>query len=584
MEVKVNVINEMKKLRNSTYSDRLSWVDELIQNAQRSKASHIKVTVEYDKVVVQDNGVGCTDPQVLFDKSSSGWDEETNQTQNPFGEGFFSTMMVADKIKVSSVGFDAVFDVKKMFESESTECISIKKNTRKSGFVVVLTDLREEYSMWGTKRRFKEVGRYIQSPTMSLNGERVKYEGLNPQTESPFVKKVNTDWYRGWIQPFKWGRDGYDDSLKTFAFSRFVKKLDSTYGVIGVLNMVDGKVGLRSPDRRDFIDDDRYEQFRVALADDIKKMFLNIIKTGTDSDIKDYADIASRYLKLEDYKKLIRLKYLADESLQPEDLTEEEIEYIELDERVTRDRAIREVEDAQIAVKENMTKESGITPKDIRDWKRAEKQSGVLAKDMGFGFYVETEEIENYSDEIQLARLYKIPVVEVRNCLEREVVHSDKKFTHISELGTMVKLRVEYSNIKPESEAEERAYKILRMVGKTIAGREDMFLIADVNSYRVLALNGKDEKIEDVDAFAVASGREIYVNRRYMTGYQNLKDSGPDITEEDKRFVLLNIDTIAHEMSHVMYGTIDNTKEHFESIGKLVQRIINALYGEGVSV
>ena len=172
MEVKVNVINEMLKLRNSTYSDRLSWVDELVQNCQRSKASHIKVTVTYDKVIVEDNGVGCTDPQVLFDKSSSGWDSETKSSQNPFGEGFFSTMMVADMIKVSSVGFEAEFDVKKMFETGNVDCIKVKKSTRKSGFVVVLTELNENFSRWGTVSRFKQVGKYIKSPTMSVNGER----------------------------------------------------------------------------------------------------------------------------------------------------------------------------------------------------------------------------------------------------------------------------------------------------------------------------------------------------------------------------------------------------------------------------
>ena len=40
MEIKVNVINEMKKLRSNTYSDAYSWVDELVQNCQRAKATH----------------------------------------------------------------------------------------------------------------------------------------------------------------------------------------------------------------------------------------------------------------------------------------------------------------------------------------------------------------------------------------------------------------------------------------------------------------------------------------------------------------------------------------------------------------
>ena len=30
MDIKINVINEMKRLRSNTYSDRYTWVDEII--------------------------------------------------------------------------------------------------------------------------------------------------------------------------------------------------------------------------------------------------------------------------------------------------------------------------------------------------------------------------------------------------------------------------------------------------------------------------------------------------------------------------------------------------------------------------
>ena len=37
VQLKVNVINEMKKLRTVVYGDRLAWVEELIQNTQRAE-------------------------------------------------------------------------------------------------------------------------------------------------------------------------------------------------------------------------------------------------------------------------------------------------------------------------------------------------------------------------------------------------------------------------------------------------------------------------------------------------------------------------------------------------------------------
>lgn len=58
VEIKVNVINQLKLLRQSTFKDKLSFLDEDIQNAQRAKATEVKVTVDYnkDKVTIENNG------------------------------------------------------------------------------------------------------------------------------------------------------------------------------------------------------------------------------------------------------------------------------------------------------------------------------------------------------------------------------------------------------------------------------------------------------------------------------------------------------------------------------------------------
>ena len=199
VNVRVNVINEMKKLRESAYSDRYAWVDEVVQNCQRAGATHIDVTIEDDQIIISDNGKGCTDPQVLFDKSSSGWDSDIMAAENPFGEGFFSTMMAADTITVKSVGFNAVFDVKKMFETNSTEVIDVTPNRRQSGFTLILSDLRPNVSTYSVRKRFDDTCKYIKCPSTTINGDRVNYEGLSPKEDHPFMHKINTPLFKGWI-------------------------------------------------------------------------------------------------------------------------------------------------------------------------------------------------------------------------------------------------------------------------------------------------------------------------------------------------------------------------------------------------
>jgi hypothetical protein len=47
---------------------------------------------------------------------------------------------------------------------------------------------------------------------------------------------------------------------------------------------------------------------------------------------------------------------------------------------------------------------------------------------------------------------------------------------------------------------------------------------------------------------------------------------------EDIRFIMLNLETICHEMSHALYGNDDNTKSHLECINYLMQKIINVIF------
>lgn len=566
MEVRVSVVNEMRKLRKSTYSDRLTWVDELVQNCQRSGASHIKVIVERDRVVVADNGVGCDNPEFLFDKSRSGWGEEVDKAENPFGEGFFSTLMISDRIKISSVGFNAEFNAREMFESESVDCIRVTGSTRKKGFVVVLTDLLPEYDAGEVAERFREVGKYIQSPTMSVNGSRVKFVGLNSNSDNPFVRKLSTPYFKGWIQPFKWGKDGYESELKAFAFSRFVNDL-VMWGVKGILSMTDGAVALRSPDRRAFVQDADYYKMKDTLLKEVRKMFIDVIRRGEDSDIDAYAEEASRYLKVEDYGHLIRLKLLAEDTQKESDefVREYDTSYTEL----SSTSVIKPKEGAMESPIYTETDQVGLTI----------PNEGILVKDFKYAFYVESVNKAQYVDQIQLCKLYSIPVVEIRNCLEEKVVSSYEQFKHISNLNSMVKLRARYQSVEPQNEAEKRAQYVLDTIGRAIAGR-DMFWIADLNCERVIQIGNAEKEIEKVEAFALAYGSDIYINRKYMNKYKGLKDSGENLNENDREFVLSNLNTIAHEMSHSIYGTVDNTKEHFEMIGTLMQKIIDMMYGK----
>jgi hypothetical protein len=70
---------------------------EILQNARRAGATRVDVTLEeisaepiYCVVTVQDNGIGIESFQNLVTLGRSGWDQETQDTEDPAGMGFFS--------------------------------------------------------------------------------------------------------------------------------------------------------------------------------------------------------------------------------------------------------------------------------------------------------------------------------------------------------------------------------------------------------------------------------------------------------------------------------------------------------------
>ena len=592
MEIKINIINEMKKLRNCTYSDKYSWISEIIQNCQRAKATKVEVTVGPDKIVVSDNGVGCTDPNALFEKNVSGWDYDTTVAENPFGEGFFSTLVAANHINIKSVGFEATFDVNKMFENNDIDCVDIKKINKSSGFIITLTKLMGDIYAYRVIEEFKAVAKYIKCPAIYVNGEKVKYEGTNPNTTKPFVHKIDNEYFRGWIRPYSWNNDDWDTAkIKCFAFDRLIKESTKYSGVFGIINFKSGAVNLRSPDRKEFIFDTKYDLACKALEKEIHKMYMKVVREGTDRQIKSFENFIDKYTDVQDYKKYIKFKFLSDMGDKEDNISRvksaEEVE-MEKDNEIDtnsitniNDEAIDNYCAHDLAIISKLVSEFLVTDTETKKFGDKNKQTGEFIDGRSaYGFYVNTDEINSHMELIELAQYYHIPVIEVRNCLERNIIKVNSRFKHIADLSSSIKMECKYNNTKLKTDYEVRVIKLLNAVMKAIdINIPDMFVMCDASMNKVCEINGRNKIIETVEALATAYEGKIYLNRKYLYAYKNLNNDSTNITNEDIRFLMLNLETIAHELSHVIYNTEDNTKEHMICINRFMQKIINAVYG-----
>ncbi len=82
---------------------------EILQNARRAGATRVNVTLEeipeepiYCVVTVEDNGIGIESFQNLVTLGRSGWDQGTQDTEDPAGMGFFS--LCQSGVEVTSLG------------------------------------------------------------------------------------------------------------------------------------------------------------------------------------------------------------------------------------------------------------------------------------------------------------------------------------------------------------------------------------------------------------------------------------------------------------------------------------------------
>lgn len=103
-EVRVQV-NTKQLLNNSrfAFTNRSMILRELLQNGRRAGATRIKVsTPDEETLVVEDDGCGISDMQLLLTVAESGWDEATRESETPYGLGFLSAIYVAETIRVQS--------------------------------------------------------------------------------------------------------------------------------------------------------------------------------------------------------------------------------------------------------------------------------------------------------------------------------------------------------------------------------------------------------------------------------------------------------------------------------------------------
>lgn len=100
----VNQNNALKLLADA-FSARTTFVTELMQNSRRAGATEIHFRHSGDNILrVVDNGCGISDFSKLLTLCESGWSQDVQESDTPYGVGFLSAIMASSEFTVTSNG------------------------------------------------------------------------------------------------------------------------------------------------------------------------------------------------------------------------------------------------------------------------------------------------------------------------------------------------------------------------------------------------------------------------------------------------------------------------------------------------
>lgn len=587
VELKVNVINQLKLLRQSTFKDIYCFLDEDIQNAQRAKATEVKVTVDRwgeGIVVIENNGNVLSNPQALFSIAESDWDEEVRSSENPFGMGFFSNITVSNLINVHSGNTYITFDVENMISTNNTEIKVEEVDEYYDGFKLILNNFDfDTASAYDMQERVEVLGRYVHELDIYYNGELIEEKDLTEGDGSKYQFPIDDKICKGWIalgNNYSWG-----NNVNVFYKGRLVAPLEGLPYLKGDLHISDKTLNLTSPDRKDIIKDEKLSVFKKSIMDQVEKYCTSLLVDGEEN-INDYASCFGYYVNKKNVKNSIKfmtfkskkeddIKYLEGIALarrKNKDIssfTGYEI-YLQKDAAKQNEQIVNEVtinpelqadpEEARGRVYHESSyshKDGYVEVPEITQEELMEKRGSLIIDSVEPTFYIGFNEVEQYEYKLNVAKHYDLKIIVSRNEVETSILKSMKEsdnVLHISELKEEISVKGYLSNTDLSTK-ESRALMIFDMISRILGFDHNVFAIGDLmvtKSVVVESIGVEEEMIEpNIVVLKDVLNDKVYVDRSIINKNKLRNDTDTNLDVFDYQFIMANFKEMMKQVALV---------------------------------
>lgn len=597
VELKVNVINQLKLLRQSTFKDILCFLDEDIQNAQRAKATEVRVTLDRSNniVTIENNGKILTNPQALFSIAESEWDEEVSKSENPFGMGFFSNITVSNLIKVHTGNKLITFDVENMISTNNTEIVVEKVDEEYDGLKLMLENFDfDTCRSWDIQERVEILGKYIHELDIYYNGDIQEKKNLTTGDDSRFLFSIDDDEdFKGWIA--LGNNYSYGDDLNVFYKGRLVSKLENFPYLKGDLHVSDKTLNLTSPDRKDIIKDEKLSDFKTIIKIYVQEYCNQLLLDGED-DIKDYANSISYYSDKKKVKNKIRfmtfksknkndMEYLKGVALarrnndnvdtfsgyelflKKKDKEQSETVLGEIDiEPILRtepkEATGRIVHESSSSYHDGYVEEPEIKESDL-----VEKYGEKIIDNKEPVFFIKFNEVDKYEYKLNVAKHYNLRIIVARNDVEASILQNMKSSDnvhHISELEEKVTIIGNLSNTEL-TKKEERAMMIFGMISNILGFDHNVFSVGDLMVMKNIKVESLEVEYNVIDTDVVVLkdtySEKVYVDRSVINQNKLREDSNVELDLSDYKFIMTNFKQIAKQVNLLMKITLEECEE-----------------------
>lgn len=587
MEIRSNTKGKIQKILNGTvFGNEYTFLTEFLQNAQRSRAKNISFDIDPDGgcLVVYDDGCGCKNPESVFTLDLSEWES----TSEGFGIGFWSCLCVHGlrKVIVSSYDWECAIDIDRLKEGD----LKVDRRFTESikGFDVALYMDNEELERLGENlwEKLSEAAKFMKMNVFS-DGRKVERQDVLDTFEQPanclYYEKFQNSTFDAVIgtTPYSFG------TIRFYYEDRFVCEKTESMNITGIVCFHSGKITLKEPDREQIVKDKKYFAFTDKLNGCIHDLYRNAVQLHADDDRISLG--ASNYLSEKELlkyidlgvdmdgidvsvkKELVRIPTEEDEEKRQQEIAAKISNHVvdtsrheESDQRVEQQFVSRHTEPTKPAYSDNKDK--------VKELKKKRK----------WAVYVDKDETEYYKDDIARANYCGITVLEAKNQIYTKIFLSFR-IQHISNLSHSLTECYTKQNVSLKTQKEVSFIKWLTPIVEHFHLRDDVFMIADLsqeiqfhNDDGISRITRKNKE-GDIQIKAITDHKKIYLDRT-MLGLRKQKLNVTGFMGRNEMCAVMKaMPSIAHELAHMLYGTTDNTKEHYAAIEMLMDEIV-ALY------